>query len=104
VEVNVELDCLVLRWDGGTLRRGVCVPCGCGLVLACRSLADGDGRDALPGKALHMAADMEHVHARLLVRLHPTLDGTAQLVRVANSLDEPAPPPVVGVLLMVKRW
>jgi hypothetical protein len=89
----VELDCLVLRRDGGTLRRVVCVPCGVGLVLACRSLADGDGRDA------SLAADMEHVHARLLVRLHKT-----QLVQVANSLDEPAPPPVVGVLLVVKGW
>jgi hypothetical protein len=102
VEVDMELDCLVLRRDGGTLRRGVCMPCGFGLALACRSLADGDGRDALPGQALHMAADTEHVHARLLVRLHATLDGTAQLVQVANSLHEPAPPSVVGVLLVVK--
>jgi hypothetical protein len=52
VEVDVELDCLVLRRDDGTLRRGVYVPCGFGLVLACRSLADGDGRDALPEQAL----------------------------------------------------
>jgi hypothetical protein len=104
VEVDMELDSLVLRRDGGTLRRGVCVPCGFGLVLACRSLADGDGRDALPEQALHMAADMEHVHARLLVRLHAALDGSAQLVQVANSLDEPAPPPVVDVLLVVKGW
>jgi hypothetical protein len=74
------------------------------------SLADGDGRDAMPEQALHMAlaADMKQtpraVHARLLVRLHETLDGTAQLVQVANSLDEPAPPPVVGVFLVVKGW
>jgi hypothetical protein len=79
------------------------VPCGFGLVLACRSLADDDGRDALAQQALHiMAEDMKHVHARLLVRLQATLDCTAQLVQVANSLDEPAPPPVVGVLLVVK--
>jgi hypothetical protein len=104
VEVDVELDRLVLRRDGGTLRRGVCVPCGFGLVLACRSLADGDGRDALPGQALHMAADTEHVHACLLVGLHSALDGTAQPVRVANSLDEPATPSVVVVLLVVKGW
>jgi hypothetical protein len=44
---------------------------------------------------LHMAADTEHVHARLLVGLHAALDGTAQPVRVANSLDELATPPVV---------
>jgi hypothetical protein len=30
------------------------VPCGFGLVLPCRSLADGDGRDVLPEQALHM--------------------------------------------------
>jgi hypothetical protein len=94
VEVDVEVDCLVLRRDGGTLRRGVFVPCGFGLVLAYRSLADGEGRDALPEQALHS----------LLVRLHATLDGTAQLVQVANSLDEPAPSPIVGVLLVVKGW
>jgi hypothetical protein len=61
VEVDVELDtvdCLVLRRDGSTLRRGFCVPCGFGLVFACRRLADGDGRDALPEQALHMAADV----------------------------------------------
>jgi hypothetical protein len=46
---------------------------------------------------LHMAADMEHVHARLLIGLQATLDGTAQPVWVANSLDEPATSPVVGV-------
>jgi hypothetical protein len=55
----MELDCLVLRRGGGTLLRGVCVPCSFGLVLACRSLADGDGHDALPEQALHMAADTE---------------------------------------------
>ena len=76
------------------------MPCGFGLVLACHSLADGDGCDSLPEQALHMAADIEHG----VVRLHATLDGTAQLVQVANSLDEPAPSPIVGVLLVVKGW
>jgi hypothetical protein len=42
--------------DDVRMRTGVCVPCGFGLVLACRSLADGDGRDAVPEQPLHMAA------------------------------------------------
>jgi hypothetical protein len=85
------------------------VPCGFGLVLACRSLADGDGRDALPKQALHTAARQRTWNtftlaslAFLYVCTQPwTQDGTAQLAQVANSLDEPVPPPVVGVLLVV---